>query len=60
MAFVRFSTLFSDHYYPEHQIKEMRVVSSDDPTAGPHMTIVHFVDGFEIEQETYYVEPVFV
>ena len=60
MAFVKFSSLFSDYYFPEHQIVEMHVTASDNVEAGYHMTIVRFVEGFEIEEDTFYCEPVFV
>ena len=60
MAFVKFYSLLTDYYFPEHQIVEMQVVPSDDVDAGAHMTKVRFVEGFEIEEETFYGEPVFV
>jgi len=61
MAFVRFYTLLTDHYFPEHQVLEMKVVDSDDTQKGPHMTliVVKNADG-EIQRHRFYVEPVFV
>ena len=61
MAFVKFKTVFSDYYFPEHQVLEMVVTSSDNPERGPHMTIIKSIgsDGV-LQEDKFYSEPVFV
>jgi len=61
MAFVKFQTVFSDYYFPEHKVLEMVVTSSDNPERGPHMTIIKSIgsDGV-LQEDKFYSEPVFV
>ena len=60
MAFVQFTTTFSDHYIPEHRIVKMVVTCSDNTEIHPHMTIVTIInsDGV-LEENMFYGEPRF-
>lgn len=61
MAYVKFYSLLTDHYFPEHRVLEMVVTSSDNPEKGPHMTIIKSIasDG-TLQEDKFYSEPVFV
>lgn len=60
MAFVKFETVFTTYYFPEHQVVRIRVLPSDDASKGYHMTKVRFVGDFDVQEETFYGEPEFV
>lgn len=61
MAFVGFKAGDGYHYFPEHEVVEILVTTSDEPDGSSIMTKLYLTDGDNHVREVFfYCEPVFV